>query len=55
MLSIEVCKNILKNNGLRLDDAQVKEVREFLYIIADIALNAENNNENKIGGDIYGN
>ena len=37
MLSIEVCKNILKENGLRLDDSQVKEVREYLYAIANIA------------------
>ena len=37
MLSIEVCKNILKENGLRFDDSQVKEVREYLYAVANIA------------------
>lgn len=47
MLSIEVCKNILKENGLRLDDSQVKEVREYLYAVANIALKAMNNNEEK--------
>lgn len=55
MLSIEVCKNILKDNGLRLDDSQVKEVREFLYAIANIEIRALNNNENNNEGDSYGN
>ena len=55
MLSIEVCKNILKDNGLRLDDSQVKEVREYLYAVANIALKALNNEDNKTIGDSYGN
>lgn len=55
MLSIEVCKNILKENGLRLDDSQVKEVREYLYTVANIALKAMNNNEENKVGDSYGN
>ena len=29
MLSIEVCKNILKENGLRLNDSQIKEMRKI--------------------------
>lgn len=36
MLSIEVCKNILKENGLRLNDSQIKEIREFLYKMGNI-------------------
>ena len=55
MLSIEVCKNILKENGLRLDDSQVKDVREYLYAVANIALKALNNENNKTIGDSYGN
>lgn len=55
MLSIEVCKNILKENGLRLDDSQVKEVREYLYAVANIALKVMNNNEENKVGDSYGN
>ena len=55
MLSIEVCKNILKDNGLRLDDSQVKEVREYLYVVANIALKAMNNKEENKVGDSYGN
>lgn len=55
MLSIEVCKNILKENGLRLDDSQVKEVREYLYAVANIALKSLNNEDNKTIGDSYGN
>lgn len=56
MLSIEVCKNILKEDGLRLNDSQVKEVRDFLYAIAHIELRALNNNEEENDeGDSYGN
>ncbi len=55
MLSIEVCKNILKENELRLDDSQVKEVREYLYAVANIAFKAMNNNEENKVGDSYGN
>ena len=43
MLNIAECKNILKENGLKLEDNQIKEVREFLYTIAQIALRANNN------------
>ena len=56
MLSIEVCKNILKEDGLRLNDSQVKEVRDFLYAIAHIELRALNDNEEENKeGDSYGN
>ena len=36
MLSIEKCKQILKEEGMKLSDEQIKEVREFLYTIANI-------------------
>lgn len=56
MLSIEVCKKILKEDGLRLNDSQVKEVRDFLYAIAHIGLRVLNNNEEENKeGDSYGN
>ena len=53
--NVEKIKNILKENGLRLDDSQVKEVREYLYAVANIALKAMNNNEENKVGDSYGN
>lgn len=53
MLNIEECRNILKNNDLKLDDSQIKDVREFLYAIAHIALNTENNNDNLIAEEKY--
>lgn len=43
MLSIERCKEILKEEGVKLDDNQIKEVREFLYIIANIETKIKNN------------
>ena len=52
---VEKVVNILKENGLRLDDSQVKEVREYLYAVANIALKAMNNNEENKVGDSYGN
>ena len=42
MLSIEVCKQILKENGLRLNDSQIKEIREFLYKLGNIQYKENN-------------
>ena len=41
MLSIEVCKKILGNNN----DDEVKKIREFLYQMAMLQIEAEKNNE----------
>ena len=49
MLSIERCKQILKEEGMRLDDEQVKEVREFLYTIANLEYKIKNMNEKEYG------
>lgn len=49
MLSIEKCKDILKENGLKLDDEQIKEVRDFLYIIANIEQKYNNKAEENNG------
>lgn len=49
MLSIEKCKDILKENGLKLDDEQIKEVRDFLYIIANIEHKYNNKTEENNG------
>lgn len=41
MLSIEKCKEILKSNNYSLSNEEVKQVREFLYLFAEIQINAE--------------
>ena len=38
MLSIESCKEILNKNNYKLNN---EEVREFLYLLAEIQINAE--------------
>ena len=48
MLSIEKCKEILKQEGIKLEDNQIKEVREFLYAIANIEIKATNTNDSDI-------
>lgn len=41
MLSIKRCQEILKKHGMNLTDEEVEQVREFLYKIAHIQLDAE--------------
>lgn len=36
MLSIEACKKILNNNGKNYNDNEVKQIREYLYFLAEI-------------------
>ena len=36
MLSIEECKKTLNKDGIVYTDEEVKEIREFLYILAEI-------------------
>ena len=38
MLSIEICKEIL---NYKLNNEEIKQVREFLYLLAEIQINAE--------------
>ena len=45
MLSIERCKQILDEEGMKLNDEQIKEVREFLYAIANIEYKYKNMQE----------
>lgn len=46
MLSLDVCKKILKNNDIE----EVKMIREYLYLLASLQIESENNslNENRI-------
>ena len=41
MLSIERCKEILKEHGMNLTNEDVKQVREFLYKLAEIQIDSE--------------
>lgn len=36
MLSIEACKKILNSNGKKYTDNEVKQIRDYLYILAEI-------------------
>lgn len=47
MLSIERCKEILKTNNLNLSNEKIKQVRDYLYFLAGLQLEADNNNETK--------
>lgn len=41
MLSIERCKDILKSHDCDLTNEEIRQVREFLYLFAEIQINAE--------------
>ena len=41
MLSIERCREILKLKNLNLTNEEIKQLREFLYLFAEIQINAE--------------
>lgn len=45
MLSIERCKEILKTNNLNLNNEEIKQVRDYLYFLAGLQTEADNNNE----------
>ena len=45
MLSLEVCKKILNNGKRKFKDEEVKQLRDYLYMIAE--LQHENESENK--------
>ena len=41
MLSIKHCKEVLNRNGMKLTDEEVKQVRDYLYTLAEIQIEAE--------------
>ena len=41
MLSIERCNEVLLRNNYRLTNTEIKQVREMLYLFAEIQINAE--------------
>ncbi len=42
MLTINQCRALLKADKKKLTDEQVKQIRDFMYHLADIAIDAEN-------------
>lgn len=42
MLSLDFCKKILKNNN----NEEVKMIREYLYLLASLQIESENNSVN---------
>jgi hypothetical protein len=43
MLSIERCDEILKSNGTKLNNEEIKNLREYLYFLANLQVEDENN------------
>lgn len=41
MLSIERCREILKEYGKELTNEEIKQIRETLYLFAEIQIDAE--------------
>ena len=47
LITLEQCKTILRNNDCRLSDEEIKQVREFLYLMASFQYEVENNEINR--------
>lgn len=45
MITLEQCKKILNQNKNKYNDEEIKQIRDFLYLIASFEI--ENNNSNK--------
>ena len=52
MLSIEKCHEILSKNNYKLTNAEIKQVREILYLFAEIQITAEKQLKEDEEGDI---
>ncbi len=39
MITIEKCQKTLKDNGINLNNETVKELREYLYFLANLEAN----------------
>ena len=48
MLSIQRCKEILKEGSIRLENKTLEELRGYLYQLASLQVEAENNGINSI-------
>ncbi len=43
MLNLERCDEILKSNGTKLNNEEIKNLREYLYFLANLQVEDENN------------
>jgi hypothetical protein len=41
MISIERIKELLKNTNLKLNNDEIKQLRDYLYVLAEIQIMAE--------------
>ena len=48
MLSIQRCKEILQEGSIRLENKTLEELRGYLYQLASLQVEAENNEINSI-------
>lgn len=48
MLSIETCKQILNIGKKKYTDEEIKQIREFLYLMAEFQIESENNRSKQI-------
>lgn len=46
MVTLTLCKKILNSGKSKYSDTEIKEIREILYILAELQMECEN--ENKI-------
>ncbi len=43
MLSLDICQNILKKHDLRIEQNDLRDLREYLYQLAELQIATENN------------
>jgi len=51
MLSLERCAEILKEGNITLNNDVLKELRDYLYLLAGLQVEAENNGLNGYGDE----
>ena len=45
MISVDVCREIIKKHNYNIDNEEIKKLREFLYMIAEQQINIELKNK----------
>jgi len=56
MVTLELCKKILNSGKRKYSDTEIKEIRKFLYSMAEMQIEIEKENilNKTIGGKEYG-
>ncbi len=49
MLSLDICQNILKKHDFRIEQNDLRDLREYLYQMAELQIANENNYINTNG------